>query len=809
MAVEKGLNTPKGPLVSKDEETQLDSPFMVSEFDDGSIEFDFDPLESDNLLSESVPNITKEHYENLIEDYDDEDHLNEIGLDVVERFEADKMSRKEWMQTVTDGLALLGTRVEEIDDPFPGACAAHHPLILESAVKFQAKASSALFSSKGPVKTAVLGEPTEEKEDQAKRVRNHMNYQIMYQMDEFFDETEQMLFYLPIVGSSFKKLYYDAVLDRPTSVFIPVDQFVVNYHATSLATASCFTHAIKKEGGSLKKDIKAGLYKDVELTVYSNIEYDEFTVEIDEIMGYYDGPTDDEVYTILEQYVNLHLPELDSEHDEDEIPLPYVISVELESKRILSIRRNWKETDDLQKTIIPFTHYKFVPGMGFYGLGFIHLLGNLQMTLTSTMRSLVDSGMFANLQGGFVDKRLRIKADGPIAPGEFRNIESGGLDIKNAIVPLQFKEPSSVLLQMYQFIEERAQRFADSTEQVVADSSNYGPVGTTMALLEASTKFFSGIHKRIHKAQKQEFRILAAINFEYLEESETFKAIGKTFEVSKQDYDGTIDVVPVSDPNMSSQSQKITQAQAIYTAALQNPAIHDLREVSKYYYDGIGIDDDYVDKFLPKPEEPAESDPMTDLINAQQSKPIKAFPGQDHESHVAVKTAFLQDPTAGADPMMQNLVPIIQANIQEHQMLKFKEDTLGAVAGDQSGAPPEAVIAQAAQQVSQQNQRIQELEAIGPDEARSRLADAEVSRVQNESLKLQADIKDQQVQRNLDAVKLELDKYREDNKLLIAQMQETNKQAQVQMKEMSSILKEAEKIKQATMLKTEKTVDKS
>lgn len=772
-----------------------DSPYIETEFDDGSIEIDFDEDSLNSALQEGVVNTNDEFYRNLAEDIE-EGVLNEIGGEVHERYEGDKSSRADWLDTVNSGLSLLGIELEELDDPFPGACSAHHPLIVEAAVKFQAKASNELFNPKGPVKTAIIGTPDEEKDKQAQRVRNHMNYQVMHQMEEYFDETEMMLFYLPIVGSAFKKTYYDSLLDRPVSRFIQVDDFVVNYYATNLKDSPCFTHLIQRLSNDLKRDQVNGFYRDIDLSLPTRSEEGDTEIVVDEIMGVH-AQADQEVYSLLEQYCYLHIEE-DPESDPDEVALPYVVTIEYETGKVLSIRRNWREGDSTKAPIIPFTHYKFVPGLGFYGLGYIHLLGNLQMTLTSTMRNLIDSGAFATLQGGFIDKRLRMRNnDGPIAPGEFKEVESGGLELSKAIFNLPYKEPSTVLLQMYQFVEQRGQKFADSTEQVVADSTNYGPVGTTMALLEASTKFFSGVHKRLHKAQKHEFKILAALNYEYLGESESFDTVGNTFEISKRDYDGRVDVVPVSDPNIGSQAQKLTLGQAIYTAFLQNPADHNSKEVTKFYYSSMGIDDELVDKIVPPAEEPMEMDPLGDIFAAQQGKPIRAFPGQDHESHIQVKQAFLQDPASGMNPLFEQLVPVIQANIQEHMLLKFQEEMSATVATGEVQAPQEAIIGMAAQNVAQKNQKLAELEAQSPDQARNKLADAEVQRVINESRKLEIEAEDKLVQRMYDALELQLKKYAEDNKVLIAELQTQVKAQESGMKELNSFLKESAKIKAA------------
>lgn len=815
MAIEKQLAKNSATLQEFTQMDNTDEPYSVTEFDNGDLEFDFEePSESEDTILES-----EGHLENLLE-LGLEDHQNEIrkiaGL-VKEGFDGDRQSNQGWMDTIKQGMSILGTRVEEVTFPFPGACSAHHPLILEAAVKFQAKASGELFNPKGPVKTDVIGVTNPEKEAQAIRVKSHMNYQVMHQMEEFFDETENLLFFLPIVGSAFKKTYYDALLDRPVSLFVPVDQFIVNYYATNLKTASRYSHMIQRTHNDLLKDIKNGLYADpdknnpIESHRGVRTQIGDINEAIDDIQGF-QALAEDDVHTLIEQYVYLDIT-FDPLRDPDGIALPYVVTIEDESNCILSIRRNWKESDPLRTAICPFTHYKFVPGMGFYGLGYIHLLGNLQMTLTASMRSLIDSGTFFNLQGGFIDKRLRIRNnDGPIAPGEYKEVESGGLPLAQSIMMLPAKEPSQTMLAMYQSVEARSQKFADSAEQVIADSTNYGPVGTTIALLEASSKFFSGVHKRLHQAQKNEFKLIAAINFDYLGESEKFDAVGASFEISKEDYNGRVDVIPVSDPNSGSQSQKMVQSQTVMTTALQNQSIHDMREVTKYYYGSIGIDNSVIDKFVPNPDEPMEADPISDIMMAQAGKPIKAFPGQDHDSHVAIKTAFLQDPGSGANPMMQPIIPKIQANIQEHLLLKFKETVAATAASTPQGDPKATtegfVVAQAAQKVSQTNQQMAQLQAQAPDVARTMLAKSDAQRVVNETIELQEKIKSDAADRHFEALKLSLDKYKTDTGLLIAQMQSASATQATQMKEMMALLKESMQIK-ATAESQEKNMESS
>lgn len=732
----------------------------------------------------------EDFYENLV-DLIPEHCQTALSSSVIDNLDNDKNSRKEWIDVVAGGLSLLGTRIEETSDPFPGACAAHHPLILESAVKFQAKASLELFNPKGPVRTAILGPVTDDKEAQASRVKNHMNFQVMHEMEEYFDETETLLFYLPIVGSAFKKTYYNEFLKRNVSEFIPVDSFVVNYYATNLKNASQFSHVIQRSSLDLKKDIHAGLYADVNVGMPSTPIQGEVALEINQQQGF-NPSSKDEIHTLVEQYLYYDFPE-DKESDPDGIPLPYCVTVDLNSKKVLAIRRNWKPEDTTKTRCMYFTHYKFVPGMGFYGLGFIHLLGNLQMTLTTAMRSLVDAGMFANLQAGFVDKRLRIRSgDGPLSFGEFREVEAAGVDLDKAIKIFPFKEPSTVLMQMYQFIEARGQKFADSTEQVIQDSTNYGPVGTTLALLEASTKFFSGVHKRLHQAQKSEFKIIGELNYRYLEETKDYEDIENTFQIKREDYNGEIQIIPISDPNNSSQSQKLTIAQAVQTHAQQNPQGHNMYEVSKYYYNAIGIDEYYIEKLLPAPQSAQPQDPISDLMGVQKGLPIKAFPGQDHKSHIAIKMAFVQDPSAGGNQANQALIPKILANVQEHTLLQFQEQTEALAKQQQSqgqqpqvpqgqqqqgqpqqgqgqsqGLPPE-VLAIAAQQLSQQNQKMAQMQAQGPDA----LLEVEKQRVANEGRKIDSKDDIERTGLQIKMLELELKKVQEDNKMALAGMKE-------------------------------------
>ena len=649
------------------------------------------------------------HFANLAE-YLGEDELKDIASKVIEGFEADKDSRSEWDETLTRGLDLLGLKFEETGTAFDGSCAATHPLIIESAVKFQSKASQELLPAAGPVRTQIIGDPDSQIVQQSNRVRRFMNYELTEMMPEYFDEMERMLFHLPIVGSAIVKMYYDGGLERPTAEHIPLDQFYVNYSATDLRRAERYTHVIYKSPVDLRRDIAAGMYRDVEDLSEkpdSSRADNEISAKIDEIMGLHGNNSEDPEYTLLEQHCYMQL------EDDDQV-YPYIITVEESSETVLSVRRNYREDDPRAEKMVHFTHYRFVPGFGFYGLGLIHLIGNLTMTATSAMRALVDAGQFANLPGGFKAKGVRVVGDNdPISPGEFKEVEALGMDLNKAIVNLPYKEPSQTLFQLLGFVSSAAEKFADQTDQVINDSTNYGPVGTTMALLEASAKFFTAVHKRLHHAQRQQFKILAQIN-------ETFVPVNGypyatpegDMTIFQQDFDGRVDVLPVSDPNIPSRAHRLSLASLALQLAAQTPAgTFNTRELVRQVLEAADFPN--IDQIITSPQQAQPLDPMSDLLTATKGMPIAAFPGQDHEAHIKVKTLFLQDPTSGGAESMKQYVPAIQANIREHTMMRYKTQVEGIVAQTvqpeqyqmavQQGLQ-EAIIADAAAQVSQANQ---------------------------------------------------------------------------------------------------------
>lgn len=689
---------------------------------------------------------TSGHYENLVSKLDPEQELK-IAMQVIANVQADEASRNEWMRTMQFGLSLIGTKIEEKNEPFEGACSAQHPLLMESAVKFQSKASNELLPAAGPVKCKIMGDVTPEKEQQANRVKAHMNYQITEEMTEFYVDSERLLLYIALVGSGFKKTYYNGHLERPCSEFIPVDQFLVPNNATDLYRANRYTHILYKTEYELDGDCAAGLYEKPEdgIGFPQTRQIGEITKKTNELMGMSVSLAEqDKVYTLYEQHIMICIEGLDEENEKYKLASPYIITVDLNSKRVIGLRRNWKEGDSKRKKKVQFTHYSFVPSFNFYSYGFLHLLGNLQLTLTSSLRSLVDAGQFANLQGGFKLKGVRITgSDEPIRPGQFKDLECAVQDINKALMVMPFKEPSGVLYQMLEFLDRKGQQFADSTEQVIADSTNYGPVGTTMALLEASTKFFSAIHKRLHNALKNELKIIADINSETLPDDTEYNLENETMKIARADYGPSVAVIPVSDPNIPSAAHRLAKAQALHSTAIQSPEVHNMREILKQVYTAMDIPN--LDKILPPPEEAQQQDPMSDIMSAQQGKPIKAFPGQDHKTHIAIKQSFLQDPNAGQNPTMQKVAAQIQANIQEHIVLQFVEQ----VKAQAQGATDEQALAQAATQVAQMNQK----------QLQQQMEQAQMSpRDQAALILAQAEMKDTEIKAAAQVAKAEVDR---------------------------------------------------
>ena len=744
---------------------------------DGGIVVEFKSNLDEGLSDEQIKEDDEEFFRNLVDDLD-EDTLTDISEQVHENFTADKDSRAEWESMFERGFDLLGLKLEEASEPFEGACTAVHPILIESAVKFQSKATQELFPASGPVRSQIIGEVTEEKEKQSHRVKDFMNYQVTEQMPEYFDEFERMLFHLPLIGSAFKKIYFDSSLNRPVSEFVPIYQFYVSYYATDLRRADRYTHVIYRSPVEMQRDMAAGMYAEVDLPEASTPEFAPISQKMDTIMGLSPSGSHDPQYVLLEQHCYL---DIEGYEDEDGLSLPYIVTIEEQSRQVLSIRRNYNKDDRRIEKKIFFTHYRFVPGFGFYGLGLIHFLGNLTMTATAAMRSLVDAGQFANLPGGFKAKGMRIVGDNdPIAPGEFREVEATGNDLSKMIINLPYKEPSQTLFQMLNFVTATAQKFADTTEQVVSDAASYGPVGTTMALLEASSKFFSAIHKRLHKSQHDEFKLLSRINFEYLPDESMVDIPNGTLNIYRKDFDGRIDIIPVSDPNIPSSAHRMMMAQlALQLSQAAPPGMFNVEELNKTILQAANIPN--LDKIMPEKPEPMPLDPVSDIQAAVKGMPIQAFVGQNHDAHISVKTMFIQDPMNGANPMMQRIVPVLQANIQEHMVMKYQEQISGvskemiaqygpeaAAAGVDVQDPRlmEQVIAQAAQQVAQANQAAAQMQMAATPEAQmvqieqQRLG-VEQQKVQTQMAKEAATAANKNRELDLKEIEIQLDMFKE------------------------------------------------
>ena len=559
-------------------------------------------------------------------------------------------------------------------------------------------------------------------------------------MPEYFDEFERMLFHLPLIGSAIKKVYYDAGLERPVSEFVPIDQFYVSYYASNLRKAERYTHVIYRNPVDMQKDMESGIYVDTNLPDASSPSQTGFAEKINTIMGISPTSDNDPQYVLLEQHLYLDIP--DPECQEGEFA-PYIVTVEQESRQVLSIRRNYKANDANKEKRMHFVHYKFVPGFSFYGLGLIHFLGNLTLTATAAMRSLVDAGQFANLPGGFKAKGVRMVGDNePIAPGEFKEVEATGIDLQKAIVPLPYKEPSSVLYNMLGFVTAAGQKFADSTEQIVSDAASYGPVGTTMALIEASSKFFSGIHKRLHKSQRDEFKIIAEIDYDYLPAQYPYDVPNASREIFKKDFDGVVDVIPVSDPNIPSNAHRMMLANMALQMAQQSPpGMFNLEALNRTILNAANMPN--IEEILPMAPQPQPLDPVSDIMAATKGIPIAAFPGQNHDAHIQVKMAYLQDPMNGANPIMARVKPVLEANIQEHTTMKYQEQMSGTsrVMMEQMPQQPrtptdvEAVMAAAAKDVLNANMAAGQV--MTPEQQLVALEQAKVE-LEKEKLKLDA-----------------------------------------------------------------------
>ncbi len=631
--------------------------------EDGGVTFDFDPLRNKDREDN--------FYDNLAEFMDDSE-LAEVASDLMDQYSANKASRHDWEEAYSDGLELLGFNYEERTEPFRGATGVTHPLLAEAAVQFQAQAFNELLPPDGPVRTAILGTQTTAKAEQASRVRNFMNYYITNVMEEYTPEFDQMLFNLPLAGSTFKKVYFDDTLGRPVSKFVPAEHLVVPYETSDLQTCPCITHVVRIPLNDLRKQQVSGFYKDVPvLPTQAN------TTSISEETDYIDGMSASNIdydCTLLEFHADLDLPGYENKDENGEetgIKVPYIVTISEENGKVLAIRRNYAEDDPLTAKIQYFVHYKFLPGFGFYGLGLIHTIGGLSRTATAALRQLIDAGTLSNLPAGFKARGLRIRDDdSPLQPGEFRDVDAPGGQIRDSLMPLPFKGPDGTLFQLLGFVVEAGQRFATITDMKVGDANPNAAVGTTIAMIEQGTRVMSAIHKRLHYAMKIEFKILARVMEESLPPVYPYEVPGAEATVKAADFDDKIDVIPVSDPNIFSQGQRIALAQTELQMAMQAPEIHNIPEVYRRVYDALGVKNSKMILLADTPDEFEPKDPAQENMDALQNVPLKAFKGQDHMAHMQAHLIFGSSPMISQNPTVS---VALQKHLLEHVRLMAEE----------------------------------------------------------------------------------------------------------------------------------------
>ena len=658
--------------VNVQEPEEQKGPVEVTPEEDGGATIDFEPG------AINIPG-TENHFDNLADILPD-DILEPIGNDMVQNFMDYKASRKDWESSYTSGLDLLGFKYENRTEPFQGASGATHPVLAEAVTQFQAQAYKELLPADGPVRTQIVGVVSPPVEQQATRVKDYMNYLIMDQMKEYEEEFDSMLFHLPLAGSTFKKVYYDVPLARVVSKFVPADELVVPYTATSLDDAESVIHVVKMSENELRKQQVNGFYKDMDLAPPGNVEQNDVEKKEKELDGTKKVGKQDTMYTLLECHVNLDLEgfeEVGADGEPTGVKLPYIVTVEEGSRLVLSIRRNYAP-DDLKKNKIQyFVHFKFLPGLGFYGFGLIHMIGGLSRTATSALRQLLDAGTLSNLPAGFKQRGVRVRDEAaPIQPGEFKDVDAPGGNLRDAFFPLPYKEPSQTLLNLLGIVVQAGQRFAAIADMQVGDGNQGAAVGTTIALLERGSRVMSAIHKRCYAGMKDEFRLLAKAVAQYLPPEYPYDVVGGQRNIKQADFDDRIDVVPVADPNIFSMSQRITLAQTQLQLATSNPQIHNLYQVYRNMYEAIGVKN--VDTVLPPPAPNAPMDPSMEHINALGGKPFQAFPGQDHRAHITAHLNFMSTNMVRNNPavmaaIQKNILEHISIMAQEQVQLEFRE----------------------------------------------------------------------------------------------------------------------------------------
>jgi len=722
MAIERQPATPIDGTVEQDLEAdisiEIENPESVAiETDDGGMIIDFDP---------NAMEVGDQGFDSNLADFMDDDVLNEIGNELVSAYNGDKESRADWEETYTKGLDQLGLKIEERTQPWAGACGVFHPMLSEAVIRFQSQSITEMFPAQGPVKTKIVGKITDDKEKQARRVQDYLNYLLTYEMSEYRTETEKMLFSLPLAGSAFRKVYFDPSLNRPSSIFVPAEDVVVNYGASDLETCERATHVMRKSSNTIRKMQVNGFYRDIELPAGSQNTSD-ITKKYNDITGEQDTYSYDQSHTILEMQVDLDLEgfeDTDSKGEQTGIAIPYVVTIDYPSGIILSIRRNYYEDDANKLRRMHFVHYQYLPGLGFYGFGLIHMVGGLAKSATSILRQLVDAGTLSNLPGGLKARGLRIKGDDtPIMPGEFRDVDVPGGAIRDNITFLPYKEPSGTLYQLLQNIVEEGRRFASISDMKISDMNSQAPVGTTLALLERNQKVMSAVQARLHASMRKEFDILVGIVKDFTEPSYPYEMDEEEF-IKGSDFDNRVDILPVSDPNAATMAQRIMQYQAAMQLAQSSPEMYNLPELHRQMLDVLGIED--VDAIVPDTDDIQPVDPVTAVQNLINGKPVKAFIEQDHEAHIATMLSTQQNPEIMQIVQQSPKAPVILAAasdyVNQHLTMQFRkqvEQEMGVELPPEGEPLPadvekriSALVAQAAQRVAGTSQQRAEQERI-------------------------------------------------------------------------------------------------
>lgn len=763
-----GLDDAMGQVADTEEaiEIEIQDPESVS-IKAGGMELEIDPdaMEDD------------EFDKNLAEDMDD-DQLYKLADELLEDYEGDLSARKDWLDTYVEGLDLLGLKLEDRSEPWEGACNVYHPLMTETLVKFQAETMTETFPAAGPVKTKIIGKETEENKKAATRVQENMNYQLTENMTEYRPEHERMLWGLGLAGNAFKKVYFDPSLDRQVSMYIPAEDIVVPYGASDLESAERVTHVMRKTGNELRKLQVAGFYRDIDLGEPTH-NLEEVEKKIAEKMGF--NATTDNRFKILEMHVDLDLEGYEDEQDGKQtgIALPYVVTIERSTQEVLAIRRNYNQDDETKQKRQHFVHYGYVPGFGFYCFGLIHLIGAFAKSGTMILRQLVDAGTLSNLPGGFKSRGLRIKGDDtPISPAEFRDVDVPSGTIRDNIMALPYKEPSQVLNQLMNQIIDEGRRFASAADLKVSDMSAQAPVGTTLAILERTLKVMSAVQSRIHYAMKQEFKLLKNIVRDYTKPIYAYEPATGDKMAKQGDYD-MVEVIPVSDPNAATMSQKVVQYQAVMQLAQANPDIYDLPELNRQMLDVLGVKN--IEKLVPNKNDIKPMNPISENMAIINGKPVKAFIYQDHEAHIKAHMAFSQDPKirmlVGQSKKAAIIEAAMEAHIAEHIAFEYRkqiEEEVGVELPKPNDILPEdvevdlsRVVSRAAEQLLQKN-TAEARQKQAQQQAQDPIVQMQQKELQIKELEAQAKAQKMQADTALDQAKLELDKLKLESEERIA-----------------------------------------